>query len=97
MDLALHLGSTAGGLSRSMTEAEFGEWQSYAARRMLPMRRVEMYLAQIAMLIAKTMGGHKSSDLRDFMFEAVDPAEDEPDDLVAEARDFFGFSPLNET
>lgn len=94
MDLALHLGTSAGALSKTMTEAEFGEWQRYAGRRMLPMRRIEMYLAQIAMLIAKTMGGSKSSDLTDFMFEPSD--DDEPDDPAAAAREFFGFNPTPE-
>jgi hypothetical protein len=95
MDLALHMGSTAGALSRNMTEAEFGDWQTYATRRMLPMRRIEMYLAQIAMLIAKTMGGGKSDDIRDFMFDPVDTEDDDDADLIEEARAFFDFNPIN--
>lgn len=94
MDLALHLGTSAGALSKTMTEAEFGEWQQYAGRRMLPMRRIELYLAQIAMLIAKTMGGSKSSDLTDYLFEPADDDEDEAPEEAA--REFFGFNPIPE-
>lgn len=96
MDLALHLGSPAGVLARTMTEAEFGDWQSYASTRMLPWRRVEMYLAQIALLIARTMGGHEGNDIRAFMFDAADEPQESAEDQAAAAREFFGFSPINE-
>lgn len=70
-------------------------WQRYAARRMLPQRRIELYLAQIAMLIATTMGGATGKALTDFMF---DPPPDEPpepaDDFEAAAQ-FFKFRPRN--
>lgn len=92
------LGVPAEHLAARMTEREFVAWQRYAARRMLPQRRLELYLAQIAMLIAKTMGGHTDATLDDYCF---DPADSEPaqalddDELVDEARDFFGFAPVN--
>lgn len=89
MDLALHLGMTAGGLKRVMSEREFQQWQGYAARRMLPGRRLELLLAQVSMLIAQTMGGAKNVALRDFMFE---PREQEPDnDGELSAEDVAAF------
>lgn len=95
MDLALHMGMTAGGLSRAMSERELMDWQRYAARRMLPMRRIELYLAQIAMVAAKAMGGAKDAKLSDFLFDPEPDAE--PEDIeeasVDEAKAFFGFSP----
>ena len=65
MDLALEMGMTAAGLSRAMTERELMQWQSYAARRMLPMRRLELYLAQIALVVVKAAGGAKNATLAD--------------------------------
>ena len=87
----------AGALARAMPEREFRDWQRYAARRMLPQRRVEMYLAQIAMLIAKTAGGAAGKGLDDFL---LDPPPDEdagPADDLAAAAEFFGFRPRNTT
>lgn len=80
-----------------MTELEFSEWQTYAARRMLPQRRLELYLAQIAMMIAVYSGGVKNAKLSDYMF---DPSPSSSDDQtneasVEEAIAFFGFSPRN--
>ncbi len=76
-------------LARVMTEREFRGWQQYAARRMLPTRRLEFYLAQIALLIAKTMGNQPETTLADFLF---DPDASPEDDDMEEA---FGFSPRN--
>lgn len=89
MDLALELGQTAGGLSRSMTESELGEWQRYAGRRMLPTRRLELYLAQIALFVVKAAGGGKNATLSDFLFDAT--ADEEADELDADdVAAFFG-------
>jgi hypothetical protein len=73
-----------------MSEPEFQAWQVYAARRMLPQRRMEMYLAQIAMLIAATMGGVKNAELSDYLF---DPAEPEHEPTAEEEAAFFEFKP----
>lgn len=70
-----------------MPEWQFAQWQHYAARKMLPNRRLELYLAQIAMWTAKAAGA-KSVQLTDFLFDPVQ-AQDEP----ADAAQFFGFSP----
>jgi len=92
MDLALALGQPVGTLARTMTEGEFSDWTQYAAKRMLPARRTELYLAQIAMFIAQSMGGAKNTHLSDYMF---DPDDDEAageataDDEAA----FFDFRP----
>lgn len=44
-------------------------YRYYAARRMLPWQRLETHLAQISLLIARTMGGADKATLRDFLFE----------------------------
>lgn len=96
MDLALHMGMTTAGLRRAMTERELREWQAYAARRMLPQRRTELYLAQIALVVAKAMGGAKDATLGDFLFDPEDEPVDEPQgaaDLLDQAKEFFGFAP----
>ncbi len=74
-----------------LPEAEFRDWQRYAARRMLPSRRVEMYLAQIAMWTAR-MAGAKDVDLADFMFDPSD-AEGEDEPTAEEEAAFFDFKP----
>lgn len=74
-----------------LTEREFRQWDQYAARRMLPTRRLEMYLAQIAFLIARTMGNASEMTMSDFLFDPPgEPLED--DEAVKQA---FGFSPRN--
>ncbi len=87
MDLALELGHTDEALSH-MTERDFRRWQTYAAKRMLPQRRLELYLAQIALVVAKSAGA-KDLKLNDFMFDAADTAEPTTDDLY----EAFGFAP----
>lgn len=81
-------------LVRTLPESELREWLSFARRRMLPSRRLELYLARICLLIAQTMGGNKDAVLKEFLF---DPPEPEPPRThVAEvvvAREFFGFAP----
>ena len=62
MDLALELHMTVAELKQSMTEGEFVLWQHYARKKMLPARRLEMYLAQVAQV---TAGG----SLRDFILD----------------------------
>lgn len=79
-------------LARVMTEREFRGWQRYAERRMLPTRRMEFYLAQIALLIARTMGNKQEATLADFLFDP--DAESSEDDLEA-AKEAFDFSPRN--
>lgn len=85
MELSLALGRPIG----MMPEREFARWRRYASRRGLPMRRLEIYLAQIAMLIAQTMGG-STATLRDFLFDA----EPEPEQIDVKAlQEAFGYKP----
>lgn len=58
----------------------------YAAKRMLPQRRTELYLAQISMWLVRVMGGNKDAVMTDFMF---DPPDDTPPTPEEEAA-FFG-------
>ena len=94
MDLALALGKTVGELEREMTGVEFNLWQRYAARRALPVRRAELYAAQIAMKIVQVMGSNTEVELSDFLF---DPVEEDtgPVDNADDAAAFFGFAPRN--
>lgn len=91
MDLALHLGMPAETLARAMTEREFVSWQRYAEHKMLPVRRIEMLLAQLAMFMDR-MNGAKDKSLRDYLFDPVTDDETVDDDLEA-AVDYFGFKP----
>lgn len=87
MDLALHLGGTVEELDHKMSGVEFYLWQKYAAARMLPWRRMELYMAQLAQIVAVTMGGAKDTRLADYLF---DPEDETEDPAVA-----FGFAPHN--
>lgn len=89
-DLALALGMTVADVESRMTAREFDLWQRYAIRRMLPWRRMELLLAQIARMVGITMGGvSNETPLTEFLFEGVDDEDDE--DMTAE--EFFGFAP----
>lgn len=92
MELALHMGyPSTEAMTRSMTELELHEWARYAGRHLLPMRRIEIHLAQIAHLIAVTMGGSKAK-LEDFMLK---PAAPKGSNVVniEEVRKAFDFKP----
>lgn len=91
MELALHMGMPVETLTRSMTELELHQWAQFAARKSMPLRRIEIYLAQIAHLVAVTMGGSKAK-LEDFMLKVP---EDKPDNVIRmeDVRKAFGFNP----
>ena len=93
MDLALHLGMTEAGLRRAMSERELLRWGQYAQRRMLPWRRVELLLAQIALVTAKAMGAAKDATLEDFLFDPapIDAERDEDGDALPDANDIAAF------
>jgi C4-dicarboxylate transporter len=88
MELELALGRDVG----AMPERDFRRWIKYSNRKALPLRRLELYLAQIAMLIAHTMGGSEAP-LASFLFDPK--AADEPVTKVAmqELKQAFGFAP----
>ena len=94
MDLALHLGGSAEVLARSMTEAELQRWSVYTRRSGLPFQRLELMLAQVSLLIARTMGGAKDARLKDYMLKEP---EELPENVtrIEDKRKAFGFNPRN--
>lgn len=90
MDLALESGWSQEMIG-AMTETDFIRWQKYAATRRFPTRRLELYLAQIAMVVAKAMGG-STAKLEDFLIELSPPDEGDGDNLE-DAKEAFGFKP----
>lgn len=52
-----------------MPEREFGIWRAYWQKHSFPYRKQEFYLAQIAMLIARTMGGAENVSIQDYLFD----------------------------
>lgn len=93
MQLALQLGMTAEGLERSMTEAELNRWARYLSRHPMPQRRIELMLAQVCALIARTMGGSKNAKVADFLLQ--EPEEELPPNVtrLEIARQAFAFNP----
>lgn len=92
MELALNLGGPADRLAREMSEREFRQWTSYAREHVLPSRRVEVYLAQIAWAVARFMGGNENATVEDFMLDFGTRRLDEEVDLDA-LKASIGFSP----
>lgn len=76
MELVLALGyKSVAELDATMSQQEFNLWWVYKFKRMLPMRRTEMYLAQIASqlsLLGSAWGGTYFK-ISDFLFD--EPAE----------------------
>lgn len=93
MDMALHLGMTESGVRQSMTERELLRWEMYANRRMLPWRRMELLIAQVSLVVAKSQGGAKNATLEDFLFEPdpIDAEIDEDGDALPDATDLAAF------
>jgi hypothetical protein len=78
-----------------MTEHELRQWREYAARFLLPTRRIQMQLAQIALLIAVCMGGAKDAKLQDFLFDPPPKPTKKQKQQLADAIEFFKFAPRN--
>lgn len=79
---------------RSMNEAELQGWLRYERVYKFPQRRIELMLAQLANLIARTMGGVKDSKVADFMLK--EPEDEEMPANVTRldaVRAAFGFNP----
>ena len=91
MNLALHLGMTEEGLLRSMTEAELHRWMLFAGRHQLPLRRMELMIAQLSMVIAR-FAGSKNAKAADFLLRAP---EEEPEDAtpIDAMKRAFNFRP----
>lgn len=93
MDLALHFGITLADLKRRLSEKEFLKWSRYSERYMLPQRRLELYLAQIAMWAAR---GPTTAEctLQDFLF---DPPENiTPQEAFENDAELLGFNPTED-
>lgn len=75
-------------MAATMTEAEFTSWRLHAAKYALPFRRLELQLAQIAMFIARYIGGASNDSIRDYLFDPPDPVAD-----VEAARKAFDYKP----
>ncbi len=65
-----------------MSERSFNLYQAYAARRMLPARRMQLQLARIALTVAQANGGNARLSLADFLFDPPTDEEDASDDAV---------------
>lgn len=92
LSLALHLGMTEECLLRSMTEAELLRWMQYANRHQLPLRRLELMLAQLSTLCARFTGA-KDPKVGDFLLLAAEddePTNETPIDAMKKA---FAFRP----
>jgi hypothetical protein len=91
MELALHLGMTTQALTSSMLESELNQWGKYAERYPLPYKRMELMLAQVCAVVART-GGAKNITTKDFMLSIP---EDLPQNIsrIEMAREAFGFNP----
>jgi hypothetical protein len=83
IDLSFELSIPAHELAERLPYREFVMYEQYAIKRMLPMRRLEMYLAQIPYINSLIAGGKKELD--DFLF---DFSEQEVD-----LHEFFEFNP----
>lgn len=77
-----------------MPEADFAEAQHYAARHLLPARRIELMLARLSAEVA-TGRGVKEVTASDFLIR-IREAEDDAAPLVTteEARQAIGFKPM---
>lgn len=96
LDLALELGMPLEALHR-LSERELRLWQRFAMRKAFPQRRLEFYLANIAMLIATTMGGVEDVTLKDFLFDPKNESHSEEmtDAELATLKEEIGFSPVD--
>lgn len=71
MELALALGKTVTQLEREMPVAEFEQWYLYRHAKLLPLRRMEYYMAQLTLhvsLLSRMWGGPEFS-FQDFLFD----------------------------
>lgn len=76
-----------------MTESDLGLFASYARKRYLPHRRLEIMLARLCMYMDAYMGGVKNAKLANYL---LDPVIEEVDDLSDnELKEYFGFNPIN--
>lgn len=77
-------------LAKRLPEREFVLYQQYAAKRVLPTRRLELYLAQLCSVIAK-VHGNADAEIRDFLLDPIDGDGEETEDVAGA----FEFNPRN--
>ena len=70
---------------RGMTLEDLQLYRRYTARRSFPGRRVELLLAQVALVLAR-VNGNQGADISDFL---MDPDEDPADPAQRDLRGFF--------
>ena len=87
LDLSFELGLPAHELAHRLPQRELVLYQAYAAQRLLPARRIELQLAQLALILARG-NGSRHVELSDFLFGEPEQVIDEPN-----AAEFFGFNP----
>lgn len=93
MDLALQLGGTVSELRERMPERELNQWAMYAKQRVMPLQRIELYLAQVAWIVARAVGGSESAILSDFIIDFGNESEPEREPSFDDAAAAFGFNP----
>lgn len=87
------LGMSTHALAHSLTEDELQDWRHYAAHRMLPQRRIELLLAQIAQLIAAYCGRVPNTRLQDYLFDPQPDHAPSGTGSPEELHRFFDFQP----
>lgn len=71
-------------LLRGMPLADLQLYQRYTARRGFPGRRVELLLAQVALVLTR-VNGNEDAEIADFLFDPQEPEDPAQRDL----RGFF--------
>jgi hypothetical protein len=87
LGLSLELGVPLHELG-SMPERVLKLYHAYGEQRGFPIRRLELYMAQLTLVVAKTFGGAKNAKLTDFL---LDPTRKPPE--IDEVKMQLQFSP----
>ena len=96
MSLSFALGVPLGELRR-MPFADLQQYLAYAERHRLPAARVELMLAQVALVFAQ-VNGNQNLGLADFLRPLQPPADEEPEEIdpeqaAADVAQFLGYAP----
>ena len=75
-----------------MPESDFAEAQHFAARKLLPWRRIEIMLAGLSAQVALGRG-IKDVTAEDFMIRIQEAEDDAPPVTTEQARQAIGFKP----
>jgi hypothetical protein len=91
MDLAAMFRRPLGELRYSLSGRELNLWAAYSGKKALPARRIEFYLAQIALCVMRAAGA-EGLTLKDFLFDQQETNE-EPEDELEAAKLALEFKP----